>query len=43
MIEFIKNHFKEKTVIIITHKPQILKICNRIIKLELYEGGKMTV
>ena len=35
MIEFIKNHFKEKTVIIITHKPQILKICNRIIKLEL--------
>ena len=43
MIEFIKNHFKEKTVIIITHKPQILKICNRIIKLELHEGGKMTV
>lgn len=36
MIEFIKNHFKEKTVIIITHKPQILKICNRIIKLELH-------
>lgn len=32
MIEFIKHNFYGKTLIIITHKPQILEICDRIIK-----------
>lgn len=34
MIEFIKQNFNGKTLIIITHKPQILEICNRIIKFQ---------
>ncbi|MBD5535893.1 MAG: ABC transporter ATP-binding protein [Lachnospiraceae bacterium] len=33
MIGFIKEHFDKKTLIIITHKPKILGICDKIIEL----------
>lgn len=35
IIDFIKNSFKDKTVIIITHKPEILNICTKIIDLNI--------
>ena len=34
VIEFIDEKFKGRTLIIITHKPQILKICDKVIDLE---------
>lgn len=33
MISFIKEHFDKKTLIIITHKPKILEICDKIIEI----------
>lgn len=33
MIEFISNYFRGKTVFIITHKPEILCLCSKTIKL----------
>lgn len=33
MIGFIKEHFDNKTLIIITHKPKILEICDKIIEM----------
>ena len=33
MIEFISNYFRGKTVFIITHKPEILRLCSKTIKL----------
>lgn len=33
MIDFINNYFKGKTLIIITHKPEILRLCTKILKL----------
>lgn len=34
MIDFINNHFKGKPVLIITHKPEILRLCSKIVKLK---------
>ena len=33
MVDFINNYFKGKTLIIITHKPEILRLCTKILKL----------
>lgn len=34
MIEFINNHFQGKTIFIITHKPEILRLCSKTIHLK---------
>jgi ABC-type transport system involved in cytochrome bd biosynthesis fused ATPase/permease subunit len=34
MIELIKTVLKEKTVVIVTHRPKIIEICNNIYKFE---------
>lgn len=34
MIEFINNYFQGKTIFIITHKPEILRLCSKTIKLK---------
>lgn len=40
MIDFIRNNFSDKTVIIITHKKKILEICHRVICFSKEDGGR---
>lgn len=37
MINFINNNFKGKTLFIITHKPEILNLCTKIVNLDLQQ------
>ena len=34
ILEEINNNFKDKTIIMITHKKENLKFCNKIFKIE---------